>query len=49
MCKEVKLSNDDLENMTVGMCLDYIDEYVEQKNPKKKRTRKASQDDFDKF
>lgn len=35
--------------MTVGMCLDYIDEYVEQQNPNKKRVRQASQDDFDKF
>jgi len=50
MCKEVKLTNDDLEDMTVGMCLDYIEKYVEEKNPKKKPTvRKATQDDFDKF
>lgn len=51
MCKEVKLSNDDLENMTIGMCLDYIDEYVEQKDPNKKseKVRQATQDDFDNF
>lgn len=49
MCKEVKLSNDDLENMTIGMCLDYIDEYVEQKDPKKEKVRQATQDDFDSF
>lgn len=50
MCKEVKLNNDDLEDMTIGMCLDYIDEYVEQKNPDKPaKVRRASQDDFDNF
>lgn len=33
------------------MCLDYIDEYLETKNPNKKETksRKATQDDFDSF
>lgn len=38
--------------MTIGMCLDYVDEYVEMTNPKKKKkakVRKANQDDFDKF
>lgn len=49
MSKEVKLTNEDMEDMTIGMCLDYIDEYVEQKNPNKNRIRKATQDDFDKF
>jgi len=39
--------------MTFGMCLDYIDEYLETKNPnnkkEKKTVRKASQADFDMF
>jgi hypothetical protein len=36
--------------MTIGMVLDYIDEYFEMKNPKKKnKARKASQADFDSF
>ncbi|PFA84000.1 hypothetical protein CN400_16460 [Bacillus thuringiensis] len=37
--------------MTIGDCLDYIDEYVELRNPKKEQenTRKASQSDFDSF
>lgn len=37
--------------MTIGMCLDYIDEYVDLNNPKKQqsKSRKASQKDFDAF
>ena len=37
--------------MTIGMVLDYIDEYLETKNPnkEKKKVRKASQADFDMF
>ncbi|WP_197140175.1 hypothetical protein [Lysinibacillus sphaericus] len=44
--------HDDLETMTIGMVLDYIDEYQEMKNPNKKEkktVRKASQADFDSF
>ncbi|MGG3888646.1 hypothetical protein [Metabacillus fastidiosus] len=43
------LSKDDLEDMTIGMCLDFIDEYVELNNPKKEKVRRASQNDFDSF
>lgn len=48
MCK---LDSNDLENMTIGMALDYIDEYLEVKNPDKKQSniRKANQADFDSF
>lgn len=38
--------------MTVGDCLDYVDEYNYLTNPKdnkKSKTRKATQADFDKF
>jgi hypothetical protein len=35
--------------MTIGMCIDYIDEYLEQSKPAKERTRKARQSDFDSF
>lgn len=37
--------------MTIGMVLDYIDEFIEHNNPKrkKKETRKATQADFDAF
>jgi hypothetical protein len=39
-----------MDHMTIGMCLDYIDEYIEMENPKKKKkSRKATQADFDAF
>lgn len=41
-----------MEVMTIGMCLDYIEAYVEMHNPKQKaerRGRKAVQADFDSF
>lgn len=40
---------DDLEEMSIGMCLDFIHEYVEMNKPAKDKTRKASQKDFDSF
>jgi len=49
MVKECGLNYDDLEIMTIGMCLDYIEIYVERKNPDKEQTRKASQKDMDFF
>lgn len=52
LCKMCKLDSNDLEKMTVGMALDYIEEYLEMKNPNKKEkktVRKASQADFDSF
>ncbi|GKV69857.1 hypothetical protein NCCP2716_23550 [Sporosarcina sp. NCCP-2716] len=39
-----------MEIMTIGMCLDYADEYYEQHDPDKpKRAKKATQKDFDEF
>ena len=37
--------------MTIGFCKDYIDEYMENNDPKRKnnKSRKASQEDFDAF
>jgi hypothetical protein len=38
--------------MTVGMVLDYIEEFIDHNDPKKrkkKQTRKATQTDFDAF
>lgn len=35
--------------MTIGMCLDYIEEFLEHEKPAKERKRKASQSDFDSF
>lgn len=50
LCKKVKLNRLDLEDMTIGMCLDYMDEYIEHSDTKStKRSRKATQSDFDSF
>lgn len=50
MCKQVKLDSNDLEEMTIGSCLDYIDEYIIKKNPdKKSEVRQANQEDYDRF
>lgn len=49
MCYQCHLTKDDLELMTIGNCLDYLQEYIESQNPKKVKTRKASQSDFDSF
>jgi len=41
-----------MEEMTIGDCLDFIQEYIDsQKKQNKQKTniRKASQDDFDSF
>jgi hypothetical protein len=41
---------DDLQIMTVGMVLDYIQEFIDHNNPEKeKKERKATQQDFDSF
>lgn len=49
-CKLVGLSIEDLGMMTIGECLDYIDNYVDIKNGKQEeKVRKATQDDFDAF
>lgn len=45
---------DDLEEMTVGMCLDFIDDYVDRNDPEKIKKRKnkpkrATQADIDAF
>ncbi|MFS0819675.1 hypothetical protein ABC382_22660 [Lysinibacillus sp. 1P01SD] len=40
LCKECGLTHDDLETMTFGMCLDYIDEYLKTKNPDNKMNSK---------
>lgn len=50
LCKQSGLDRDDLEDMTIGMCLDYIQMYVEMNKPnKKKPVRRAMQRDFDGF
>ena len=50
LCKKVELSISDLELMTIAMCVDYIDAYIEfNSDNKKKKVRKATQEDFDNF
>lgn len=39
----------DLEILTIGMCLDYIEEFLETEKPAKQRKRKATQSDMDAF
>ncbi|ABC61284.1 hypothetical protein [Geobacillus phage GBSV1] len=49
MCKRCGLQKDDLEEMTIGMCIDYIDEYIREMTNPKERVREATQADFDAF
>jgi hypothetical protein len=35
--------------MTIGMCLDYVQEYADQLKPEEEKIRKATQNDFDCF
>lgn len=49
LCKESRLTVNDMEYITVGMCLDYIQEYFDIKHPNKSKSRKATQSDFDFF
>jgi hypothetical protein len=49
MCKKSGLDRADMDDMTIGMCLDFIDQYIESHNPKEKKAKKASQKDFDSF
>lgn len=52
VCKQAGLTTEDMEDMTIGDCLDYIQEFIDnQKKGRGSRTnvRKASQSDFDNF
>ena len=50
LCKKAELSISDLELMTIAMCLDDIDAYIEfNSDNNKKKVRKATQEDFDNF
>ena len=49
ICYQAQLTLSDLEIMSIGNCLDYVDEWIEAHNPKRKRVRKAKQADFDNF
>lgn len=50
LCKKVELSKDDMEDMTIGMCIDYMEEVIEMNNGgNKSKVRRATQSDFDAF
>ena len=49
LCYQCGLKIDDLFIMTVGMCLDYIQEYVDHNKPQKEKSKRATQQDFDNF
>lgn len=52
VCKQVGLTPEEMEEMTIGDCLDFMQEYIDsQKKQKSKKTkaRRASQDDFNNF
>lgn len=49
LCKKVDLDKNDMEDMTIGMCIDYMEEVVSNNSPDKKKCRKAIQADFDSF
>lgn len=57
MCKQVGLDHADIQNMTVGMCLDYIEEYIGNMNKGQSSSgnssgggaRRATQADMDNF
>ena len=50
LCKKVELSKNDIEDMTIGMCIDYMEEVIDRSNTESKgKPRKATQNDFDSF
>lgn len=50
LCKKVELSKDDIEDMTIGMCIDYMEEVIDRNSTESKgKSRKATQADFDSF
>ena len=51
ICKQTGLDSEDLETMSIGMCLDFFEEWLDanDKDRIKNKSRKASQNDFDSF
>jgi hypothetical protein len=49
LCYKAGLSKADIDQMTIGMCLDYVEEFIERQKPQNKQIRKATQSDFDCF
>ncbi|MBO8083159.1 hypothetical protein F6P92_05005 [Streptococcus suis] len=51
-CKEVGLSVEELQHITLGMALDYQTDYINLRDPDKQtevKTRRATQADIDNF
>lgn len=50
VCKEVGINISDLEMMDIGDCLDFLQEYIDNKREDEDgKSRKATQADFDNF
>ena len=49
LCRKCDLHREDLEDMTIGMCLDFIEEYIGMNKPANQKVRVATQSDFDNF
>lgn len=50
LCKKVELSKEDMEDMTIGMCIDYMEEVIERNSGESRgKSRRAKQSDFDSF
>jgi hypothetical protein len=49
LCYQCKLTHADLEFLTIGMCLDYCEQYLEMRKPPKQKKVNASQSHFDAF
>ncbi|WP_010049870.1 hypothetical protein [Carnobacterium maltaromaticum] len=51
LCKRTGLDSEDLETMSIGMCLDFFEEWLDanDSNRIKNKTRPAQQNDFDSF
>jgi hypothetical protein len=52
VCKQVGLAPEDLDEMNIGQCLDYIQEWIDNNtdnDESRGQSRKATQADFDNF
>ena len=49
LCKKSGLTLFEMEEMTIGVCLDHIEEYFISQNPELLKPDKATQDDINKL
>ena len=50
VCKQVGLTADEMDEMNIGQCLDYIQEYIDNNSEDgKQKTIRANKNDFDAF